>query len=115
MFVQHIMYAGTHASKDDEFIQDQRSYRNTLHIVMCAEDEVRTFFEEKGSIVKISDQPAISTTDPGILEVLKQMSIAQAEARQAQTKAAIEAEERQAKATADAEERLNILLKRKHE
>ena len=44
MFVQHIMYAGTHASKDEEFTQDQRSYRNTLQIVMCTEDEVRTFF-----------------------------------------------------------------------
>ena len=43
MFVQHIMYAGTNASKDEEFTQDQRTYRNTLHIVMCAEDEVEHF------------------------------------------------------------------------
>ena len=111
MFVQHIMYASTHASKDEEFTQDQRSYRNTLHIVMCAEDEVRTFFEDNGSIAKVSEQPAVSTTDPGIAEVLKQMSISQSkaatEARQAQTAA----EERQAKATADAETRLNLLLK----
>ena len=97
MFVQHIMYAGTQASKDEEFSQDQRSYRNTLHIVMCAEDEVRTFFEEKGLIAKISDEPAVSTTDPGIAEVLKQMSIAQAQAATA-------AEERLAKANSEAEE-----------
>ena len=59
MFVQHVMYAGTHASKDEEFKQDQESYNNTLDSVMIIEDEVRTFFEEKGSIAKISDQPAV--------------------------------------------------------
>ena len=115
MFVQHIMYAATHASKDEEFTQDQRSYRNTLHIVMCAEDEVRTFFEEKGLIAKVSDQPAVSITDPGISEVLKQMSISQSQAQAAAeerlAKASAEAEERRAKAAIEAEERLNILLK----
>ena len=112
MFVQHIMYACTQASKDEEFKQDQESYNNTLDSVMIIEDEVRTFFEEKGLIAKVSDQPAVSTTDPGISEVLKQMSIAQAEARQAQAQAQAEAkqaqaaaEEHLAKAAAEAEER----------
>ena len=77
------MYAGTYASKVEEFTQDQRSYRNTLHIIMCAEDEVRTFFVENGSKAKISEQTAISITDPGISEVLKQMTISQAQAQPA--------------------------------
>ena len=122
IFVQHIMYAGTQASKDEDFKQDQDSYNNTLDSVMNIEDEVRTFLEGKGSIAKISDEPAVSTTDPGIAEVLKQMSLSQAEARRAQAaaderlaKANAEAKEAQAKATADAETRLNLLLKSMNE
>ena len=99
IFVQHIMYAGTQASKDEEFKQDQVSYNNTLENVMCAEDEIRTYFEENGSIAKASEQLAVSSTDPGIAEVLKHLSQTQAKA-----------EERQAKAATDAEERLNLVL-----
>ena len=110
IFVQHIMYAGTQASKDEEFKQDQVSYNNTLENVMCAEDEIRTYFEENGSIAKASEQLAVSTTDPGIAEVLKHLSQTQAKAEERQAKAAADAEERQAKAAADAEERLNLVL-----
>ena len=100
------MYAGTQASKDEEFKQDQVSYNNTLENVMCAEDEIRTYFEENGSIAKASEQLAVSTTDPGIAEVLKHLSQTQAKAEERQSKT----EERQAKAAADAEERLNLVL-----